>query len=75
MSAIQPGKLRQKYLSLWLENNFSSKLFEKPAYVQLSFTLSAHDKWTDALRAVQRARALRRPQETDLNDLLEYTQV
>lgn len=74
-SAIKPGKLRQKYLNHWLEKNLSSALFEKPVYVQLGFTLPAHDSWKDAFRAVRRARELRYTQEADLNTLLECTKI
>ena len=75
VAAIEPGRLRQKYLSHWLEQDYSSGLLEKPLYVQLGFTLPAHDKWGDAFRAVRRARELRRSQETDLKELLQSTTV
>ena len=75
IAAIEPGYLRQKYLSHWLEQDYSSGLLEKPICVQLGFTLPAHDKWSDAIRAVRRARELRRSQETDLKELLESTAI
>jgi hypothetical protein len=73
VAAIEPGRVRQKYLSHWLEQDYSSGLLDKPLYVQLGFTLPAHDSWGDALRAVRRARQLRRSQEADLRELLENT--
>jgi len=66
MTAIQPGKLRQRYLNHWLKNNYSSKLFNRPFYIQLGFTLPAHDKPSDALRAVRKAQQLKRTQQSDL---------
>ncbi|RLA45916.1 MAG: hypothetical protein DRQ97_08825 [Gammaproteobacteria bacterium] len=73
VAAIKPGALRQKYLNYWLEKNLSSKLLEKPIYVQLGFTLPAHDRFSDAIRAVRRARELRHHQEADLQALLLQT--
>jgi hypothetical protein len=75
IAALEPGRLRQKYLSHWLEQDYSGGLLEKPLYVQLGFTLPAHDKWGDAIRAVRRARELRRSQETDMKQLLQSTAV
>lgn len=73
MSAIKPGKVRQKYLNYWLKKNLSSKLIETPTYIQLGFTLPAHDQWRDAIRAVTSARKLKNQQKTDLNALLRQT--
>lgn len=75
MSALRPGALRQKYLYYWLQKNLSSKFLNKPICVQLGFTLPAHDRWDDAIRAVRRARALRQSQEDDLSYLLENTRI
>jgi hypothetical protein len=50
---LAPGKLRQKYLNWWLERNLATRLLDKPGLVQLGFTLPAHDKPKDALRAIR----------------------
>ena len=53
MEAVKPGPVRRKYLGWWLEKNLATRLLNKPALVQLGFTLPAHDKLTDTLRAIR----------------------
>ncbi|MEP0202515.1 MAG: nucleotidyltransferase family protein [Halioglobus sp.] len=52
---LRPGKLKQKYFNNWLTANRSNRLFDKPLWIHLGFTLPAHDTWTDAIRATQQA--------------------
>jgi hypothetical protein len=63
---LKPGKLRQKYLNWWLEKNLASRLQGKPIYVQLGFTLPAHDTPTDAIQAVKKQRLAGRNAQKDL---------
>jgi hypothetical protein len=63
---LEPGQFRQRYLNWWLKQNLASRLLQTPAYVQVAFTLPAHDKLTDALRAVRRQRTVRRAAQVDL---------
>jgi Uncharacterised nucleotidyltransferase len=58
-SAIEPGKLRRKYLLDWLFKNNSTHLLQKPTWVQVGFTLPAHDTLKDAVSAVRQARRCR----------------
>jgi Uncharacterised nucleotidyltransferase len=53
LEKLRPGKLRQTYLNWWLEKNLATRFLNKPGLVQLGFTLPAHDKATDALRAIR----------------------
>lgn len=55
-AALRPGALRQLWLQSWLANDRSSQLLEKPQAIQLGFTLPAHDRLSDALRATRLAR-------------------
>ena len=50
--ALKPGVLRQRYLKNWLQNNRSTTLLDTPLWVQLGFTLPAHDTASDAIRAL-----------------------
>lgn len=74
INKIQPGAIRQKYLSYWLDKNLATLLLKQPSLVQLGFTLPAHDQWAGALQALIRARQLKRTQGADLQTLLEQTQ-
>ncbi len=71
---LQPGVIRRNYLGYWLDRNLASRLLERPLFVQLGFTLPAHDRPGDALRAVNRARILKRSRYSDLQSLLEMTE-
>jgi len=71
LSAIKPGKLRRKYLSFWLEKNYSSRFMANPYYIQAGFTLPVHDKWGDAIRASRSAITLRQSQSADLEQLIK----
>ena len=66
----RPGPLRRWWLRSWLRHDWSSKLLHRPWLIQLGFTLPAHDRWTDAARAVRMARECRKDAAKSL-DLLE----
>jgi hypothetical protein len=53
MQVISPGKWRQRYLARWIAGNYSTRLLDRPLLIQLAFTLPAHDRFGDALRAVR----------------------
>jgi hypothetical protein len=55
MDSLKPGKLRQRYLHQWLASDRSTRLLSNPLLVQLGFTLPAHDKASDAIRALWQA--------------------
>jgi hypothetical protein len=74
MSALKPSVPKQKYLQYWLHKNLSSRLLNKPVYVQLGFTLPAHDRWGDAFRAIRQARKLAQSQDKNLTVLLALTE-
>ena len=59
-TALRPGKLRQWWLQSWLNKDRSSQLLDRPWAIQLGFTLPAHDRWSDALRATRLARQCRK---------------
>jgi len=61
--AVQPGPLRRTYLHHWLANDLSTRLLDNPLLIQLGFTLPAHDRPADALRATRRALAASREAE------------
>lgn len=71
INEIQPGKLRNAYLTYWLNKNLSSQLLESPIYIQLALTLPAHDKFTDAIRAIRRIGSFRKTSSADLSTLLD----
>ncbi len=52
MECIQPGKLRINYLRYWIKKNLSSRLINYPRLIQITFTLPAHDKFSDAMQAI-----------------------
>jgi len=49
---IQPGRIKTSYLRHWLKKNYSSQFYERPLLIQAAFTLPAHDKLSDAMRAI-----------------------
>jgi hypothetical protein len=53
IEAVKPGVARRKYLDWWLEQNLATRLLNQPGLVQLGLTLPAHDKASDALRAIR----------------------
>ena len=53
MQVIRPGKWRQRYLASWIAGNYSTRFLDRPLLIQLAFTLPAHDRFGDALRAVR----------------------
>jgi hypothetical protein len=59
-NALRPGTLRRWWLQSWLAKDRSSHLLEQPWAIQLGFTLPAHDRWSDALRAIRLARQCRK---------------
>jgi hypothetical protein len=59
-TALSPGPVRQWWLHSWLNKNRSSQLNSWPWAIQLAFTLPAHDRWSDALRATRLARQCRK---------------
>jgi hypothetical protein len=67
--ALKPGKLKQKYLYNWLITNRSTRLFDKPLWIHLGFTLPAHNTWADAIRATQQAIRCKREADSTLTSL------
>ena len=63
---IAPGRIRRKYLHTWLTKNLSTRLLSKPLLIQLGFTIPAHDKLKDALRALRQSRRYRQEADTTL---------
>ena len=49
---IYPGRLRSNYMKHWIINDLSSRYLNHPIITQVAFTLPAHDKFSDASRAV-----------------------
>ena len=52
IKCIRPGKMRTEYLRYWITKNLSSRFVNYPRLIQIAFTLPAHDKLSDAARAV-----------------------
>lgn len=71
MKQLAPGKLRQKYLNWWLEKNLATRLLKWPNLVQVGFTLAAHDKPGDALRAISVKQKKKRIAADDLAGIQE----
>ena len=71
--ALQPGRLRRRYLQNWLQSNRSSNLLDKPLWIQLGFTLPAHDKTSDAIRATWRSEQCRRNSQRTLQQITKST--
>ncbi len=71
---LQPGAIRRSYLGYWLDRNLASRLMGHPLLVQFGLTLPAHDRARDALKAIDRARKLKRSRHADLQSLLQMTQ-
>ncbi|MEH6518310.1 MAG: nucleotidyltransferase family protein [Halioglobus sp.] len=63
---LKPGNLRRKYLHNWLATNRSTKLLQRPLWIHLGFTLPAHDKLTDSMRAVREARRCKQDADATL---------
>lgn len=57
---LRPGPMRRWWLCHWLNHDWSSKLLGKPWAIHLGFTLPAHDRWMDALRAAGSAQQCRK---------------
>lgn len=57
VTAIQPGKLRGRYLNYWIDHDLPGRLLDRANwFIQAAFTLPMHDKFSDARQAF-RARA------------------
>ena len=67
--SLKPGKLRQRYLHQWLASDQSTRLLSNPLLVQLGLTLPAHDKTTDAIRALWQAKQCRKRGPQVLQDM------
>ena len=52
LQKIKPGKFRSLYLQKWITCNYSSCLLNYPILIQAGLTLPAHDRFSDACRAV-----------------------
>jgi len=50
---IQPDSLKTIYLKHWIKENYSSKFLGHPLWIQVAFTLPAHDNLTDAFNAIK----------------------
>jgi hypothetical protein len=66
---LRPGKLKQKYLYNWLTTNRTTRLLDKPLWIQLGFTLPAHDTWADAIRTLQQAKRCKREARSTLANM------
>jgi Uncharacterised nucleotidyltransferase len=71
IEAVKPGTLRRKYLLWWLEKNLATRLLDRPWLIQLGFTLPAHDKTSDALRAIRYIRKAADSASSDLQTIEE----
>ncbi|MEP6391047.1 MAG: nucleotidyltransferase family protein [Halioglobus sp.] len=71
MSKLQPGKIRRRYLENWLVKDLSTHWLDLPRVVQLGFTLPAHDKWVDSVRAIKSIRDCRKLGKVTLATLEE----
>jgi hypothetical protein len=67
--SLKPGKRRRRYLRQWLDSDRSTRLLSKPLLVQLGFTLPAHDKASDAIRALWQAQRGRKRGPQILHDM------
>ena len=63
---LEPGSLRRRYLHYWLADNLSTRLLGSPWLIQLAFTLPAHDRFKDAVRATRQARHYQKEADTTL---------
>ncbi|MDD5034415.1 MAG: nucleotidyltransferase family protein [Methylococcaceae bacterium] len=53
MAKIQPGRVRMRYLSFWLEHDLPTKwLYRRPLLIQIGLTLFLHDRPLDAGRMI-----------------------
>ncbi len=50
---LRPGRLRSAWLEWWVAEDLSSRWLHRPWVVQGAFTLPAHDRVGDALRALR----------------------
>ncbi|MEM1153480.1 MAG: nucleotidyltransferase family protein [Pseudomonadota bacterium] len=57
---LQPRAWRRRWLQSWLEEDRASRLLDKSWTIQFGFTLPAHDRLSDALRAARQARLYRK---------------
>lgn len=51
-NSIKPSAARSLYLHKWLSNNLSTRLLNYPLLIKAGFTLPAHDRFSDAYRAI-----------------------
>ena len=70
MRSLEPGRLRASYLRFWIAGNYSSKFINNPLIIQSAFTLPAHDKTSDALRAIGGLIASRRDSKKILKSII-----
>lgn len=71
MQALAPGPARRAYLRYWVNNNLSSRMMNTPIAIQLGLTLPAHDKFSDAIRAVKRAKVLQQREQKELQQIMK----
>ena len=66
---LRPGKLKQKYLHSWLATNRSTRLLDHATLIQLGFTLPAHDRLADSVRALRQARRCKQEAGATLSEM------
>jgi hypothetical protein len=66
LADLRPGRLREMWLSRWLENDLSERTSGAHLARLLGFTVLLHDKTADAARAVAGRRRARRRENEDL---------
>lgn len=63
---VAPGLLRQHYLNIWIERNLPAQLAHNAQLVRLGFTSVAHDKASDAWRALRGQQKAHRERNADV---------
>ncbi|MEE4218297.1 MAG: nucleotidyltransferase family protein [Xanthomonadales bacterium] len=68
---FEPGKLRQRYLKLWIENDLVNRWFDRRFVIRGLFSLAMQDRASDMRRALRVLRKIRKAAADDTRRLQE----
>jgi len=72
LEELAPGRARAAWLRRWIASDLSTRLLDHPSLIRLAFTLPAHDRFADAVRAIRELRRARRVAETEKEEMSHW---
>ncbi len=72
LGELAPGRARGAWLRRWIASDLSTRLLDHPQLIKLAFTLPAHDRFSDARRAIRELRHAQRLAETEMKEVIRW---